>query len=322
MAGKLSFNLPEFQQAAITYRGPLLKVPTLSIKDTLKYMTMRLGVRGTEIVGQANARAQLHPYRAGERQNVNLDLKLRALTTQFGTCNADFEPNSAISTVLGHRASQAMGDALKNVPTAKDVIALILKGVGEDLGFALWSGKRNENGKTTADLFDGFDTITEKEIAAGEISEEKGNLLKVEPITNVNAVDKFKDALTAMDPVLRREECFLFCSQEIADAYNEAYCMSHSGLVYNDKYEQAVVEGSSKRLVIVPLPEKAGSKYIHICPKSNMLVGVDQMSDQETLAVEKYAPDVLTIEMRAFFGVQFESLDKRRMLVVEVQEGE
>lgn len=317
MAGSLSFDLKEFQDAAIKYRGPLLKLPSLALKDQLRYMTPRVDVRGTELVGSANARVQLHPYKAGKRQDVNLDVKLRPLTTYFGSANADFEPSSAISTLLGHRAAQAMGDALKNTPTAREVIALVGKGVGEDLSYALWGGERNEAGETTHDLFDGFDTITDREVAAGNISEANKNLKVIPKISNVNAVDVFKEILYAMHPLLRREDCFLFCAPEDADAYNEAYCMTHSGLVYNDRYDQVAVEGSGKRLIIVPLPEKAGSKYIHVCPRSNMLVGMDQMSDQERIAVEKYGPDVLTLEMRLFFGVQFESIDPRRMLVVQ-----
>lgn len=321
MSGITTFSPEQYKEAAVKFRGPLLKIPSLAVKDQLRYMTPRLGVRGTELVGSANARVQLHPYKAGKRQDANLDVKLRPLTTYFGSCNADFEPNSAISTILGHRAAQAMGDPLKNTPTAQDVIALTGKGVGEDLGYALWSGMRNEEGETTADLFDGFDTITAAEIAAGNISEEKKNLRKVPAITKINAVDVLKSAVFAMHPLLRREKCFLFCSPEVADAYNEAYLMSHAGISYNETYDQPYVEGSAKKVTIVALPEKAGSRYIQICPASNMLVGMDQMSDQERINVEKYGPDVLTLEMRLFWGVQFESIDPRRMLVLEMPEG-
>ena len=73
-------------------------------------------------------------------------------------------------------------------------------------------------------------------------------------------------------------------------------------------------------LEIVPLYNKANSKYFHIAPKANMLVGYDQMGDMESVSVEQYEPFVLSYIATMFFGVQFESLDKRRLKVVELAE--
>ena len=172
---------------------------------------------------------------------------------------------------------------------------------------------------TTQDLFDGFDTITDKEIASGAIAKEEGNFLKLdEAVSKANAVDIAKEILFSLDPRLRKEECYLFCSQDFADKYNEAYQISHGGLVYNKEYGQISVEGSDGRLKLVPLYNKADSKYLHICPKKNMLVGFDQMGDIESIMVKEYAPFVLTYIATMFFGVQFESIDKRRLKVVEL----
>ncbi|MDE5651867.1 MAG: hypothetical protein K2I48_00185 [Muribaculaceae bacterium] len=314
------FTPEQYAKAAVKFRGPLLKTPYLALKDQLQFLTPRFGITGTEIVGQSNATVQLHPYRANERQQISHDIVLRELTTYFGTCNAEFEPNAIISSIIGHRAAQAKGDGLKNTLGAQDVLFHVAHSIGEGLGYATWNGVRNPQGKTTADLFDGYDTITAAEIEAGNISEEKKNYMKVPAITNVNAVEVMKKILYALHPVLRRTECFVYCAPEVADAYNEAYQMTHTGLVYNDKYDQVVVEGSGKKLIFVPLAEKAGSKFIQVCPKSNMLVGMDQLSDKESVNVAKYDSDTLVFEMRAFFGVQFESIDARRMFVAEIGE--
>jgi hypothetical protein len=50
----------------------------------------------------------------------------------------------------------------------------------------------------------------------------------------------------------------------------------------------------------------------------NMLVGYDQMSDLETVMVKEYEPFILSYFATMFFGVQFESIDKRRFKVVEL----
>lgn len=317
--GKLVYTLSDFQKAATTFRKDLVRLPIIGISDTLQYMTPRPGVRYSELVGQSSADAQFAPYKAGRRTDMNLNLVLRDLRTYFGSVNADFEPNAEIQTLLGHKASQALGDNQASTPTALEVLANVAKALSGHLNDAIFSAKRDADGTTTSTLFDGFDTITDAEITAGKIAASVGNYMKfTDAINKQNAVDRLKSILTSMSPILRKEDCFLFCSYEVADAYNEAYLMSHTGLVYNDKYSQVTVEGSNNKLTIVPLASKAGSKFIHVSPKRNMLVGFDQMGDVENVAVKEFAPDILTYCAKMFFGVQFESIDPRRLFVAEL----
>lgn len=317
MAGKLQFTLDDYQKAAIKWRKDLLMLPIIGIQDTLQYMTGRPGIRYKENVGTIYADAQFAPYKATRSGDVNLKLDFRTLETHFGNVVAKFEPNSAISTLLGTGATK--GDGQMTTPTALHVLAQIAKGLSEHLNDAMWNGVRNANGDTTKDLFDGFDTITQKEITSGAISAENGNYMKIsEEITSANAVDVAKEILFSLDPRLRSQELLMFCSQDFADKYNEAYLMSHGGIPYNTQYNHTIVEGSNGRLKLVPLYNKSDSKFIHICPKSNMLVGYDQMGDIESIMVKEYEPFILTYIATMFFGVQFESIDKRRFKAVEI----
>lgn len=317
MAGKLSFTLDDYQKAAIKWRKDLLMLPIIGIQDTLQYMTGRPGIRYKENVGTIYADAQFAPYKATRTGDVDLKLDFRTLETHFGNVVAKFEPNSAISTLLGTGATK--GDGQMTTPTALHVLAQIAKGLSEHLNDAIWNGVRNASGDTTQDLFDGFDTITEKEITAGTVSADNGNYMKIdEAITSANAVDVAKEILFSLDPRLRSQELLMFCSQDFADKYNEAYLLSHGGIAYNTQYAQGAVEGSNGRLKLVPLYNKANSKFIHICPKSNMLVGYDQMGDIESIMVKEYEPFILTYIATMFFGVQFESIDKRRFKAVEI----
>ena len=153
----------------------------------------------------------------------------------------------------------------------------------------------------------------------GTVSSEKGNYLKLtEAVTSENAYDLAKQILYSLDPRLRAQDCYLFCSQDFADKYNDAYQLTHSGYVYNSQFDQVAVEGSNNRLHIIPLFNKADSKFIHVCPKSNMLVGYDQMSDTESVMVKEYEPFILSYIATMFFGVQFESIDKRRFKAIEL----
>ena len=318
MAGKLTFTLQEFQEAATKWRSDLLMLPIIGIQETLKYMTARPGIRYKENVGALSGDAQFGPYKPSRSTDFNLNVDYRTLETFMGSVVAKFEPNSAMSTLLG-QVGATKGDGQMKAPTALHVLALIARGLSEHLNEAIWAGKRNAAGDTTIDLFDGFDTITDKEITSGAIAAEEGNYMKLtEEITSANAVDAAKEILFSLDPRLRFQDLYMFCTQDFADKYNEGYLLSHGGINYNTQYSQTTVEGSNGRLHIVPMYNKIGSKFIHICPKSNMLIGYDQMGDVESVMVKEYEPFILSYIATMFFGCQFESIDKRRFKVVEL----
>ena len=318
MAGKLTFTLQEFQEAATKWRSDLLMLPIIGIQETLKYMTARPGIRYKENVGALSGDAQFGPYKPSRSTDFNLNVDYRTLETFMGSVVAKFEPNSAVSTLLG-QVGATKGDGQMKAPTALHVLALIARGLSEHLNEAIWAGKRNAAGDTTMDLFDGFDTITTKEVTSGAIAAEEGNYMKLdEEITSANAVDIAKEILFSLDPRLRAQDLYMFCTQDFADKYNEGYLLSHGGINYNTQYSQTTVEGSNGRLHIVPMYNKIASKYIHICPKSNMLIGYDQMSDVESVMVKEYEPFILSYIDTMFFGCQFESIDKRRFKVVEL----
>ena len=318
MAGKLTFTLQDYQEAATKWRSDLLMLPIIGCQETLKFMTARPGIRYKEQVGALSGDAQFGPYKPSRSTDFNLNIDFRTLETFLGSVVAKFEPNSAVSTLLG-QIGDTKGDGQMQAPTAKHVLALIAKSLSEHLNEAIWAGRRNANGDTTLDLFDGFDTITANEITAGAIAAEEGNYMKLtDAITNDNAVDIAKEILFSLDPRLRAQDLYMFCTQEFADAYNESYLLTHGGINYNTKYGQDTVEGSNGRLHIVPMYNKIGSKFIHICPKINMLVGYDQMGDIESVMVKEYEPFILSYIATMFFGVQFESIDKRRFKVIEL----
>lgn len=318
MAGKLKFSPEDFQNAAIKYRSELLMLPIIGCQDTLQYMTARPGIRYKERVGTMSGEAQFAPYKPTRATDFNLNVDYRELETFFGSVVSDFEPNSAVSTLLGTGATK--GDGQISTPTAKSVLALIAKSLSEHLNDAIWNGVRNATGDTSKDLFNGFDTITQSEITAQNISAEKGNYLKLtEDITAANAVDVAKKILFSLDPRLRSQELFLYCSQDFVDKYNEGYLLSHGGIPYNTEYGQTAVEGSNGKLKLVPLYNKADSKFMHVTTKSNMLVGFDQMGDIENVMVKEYKPFFLSYIATMFFGVQFESIDKRRFKVIELK---
>lgn len=318
MAHNISFSDEEYQKAAEKWRQQLLLLPMLSCKDSLRFMTGIPGIRNKEHVGTAKSNAQFGPYKADKNSSSTTEVKYRELETFFGNVCEDFEPNSVITMLLGQNAS-FLGEGQKTAPSAKLVIASVLKSLGESLHNVLFTAKRNAEEDTSADLFNGFITIADAEVTAENISEAKGNLLKITTgFSEADALDVAKSIERKAHPVLRATEKFLYCSPEFADAYNDAYMLTHGGIVYNKKFEQAVVEGSNNKTTLAPLTCLAGSSKFFLAPKSNMLYGYDSLSDQERIQVDRFKPFMLTLSAAMFFGVQFYSIDPRMLLMVDV----
>lgn len=314
-----SVTLEQLQESGHRYRQDLVRLPVIALERSTRFMTVRYNVRYKETVFNPDFNAELQSYAAAERQRAKGDFVPRTLETFFGAAFFDFDPNQVISSLFGHAASQA-GKGAKNTPSAREVAGSVVKNIGKKLNVSLFKAKQDDAGKTTDTLFNGFETIIEKEIVAGNISVEKGNLIVLdEQITEQNADSLLKKALFAASDELREEEeAFLYCSRAVNDAYNQNYLLTHTGLNYNEAYKQTALEGSN--FTFAPMVGLKGSRYAIMSTKSNMLIGVDQMSDQERVEFNKYEPKVVTGELYMFFGTEFESIDPRRLLVIQMPE--
>ncbi len=313
----LVFSDEDYEKAAKKWQREFLLMPLFAAKDTLKYMTGMPGIRYKVALPTAEGNAEFAPYRADRKAADTTHVDFREIETFFGNVRIDFEPNKYIQLLIGE-STAFLGDGQAQTPSAKLVIAAVMKSLGHNLNNALFTAKRNADGDTTADLFDGWNTILDKEITAGNIAEGKGNLLTIDAVTSANAVDIAKEIERSCNPHLRKLDKFLFCNPDFADKYNDAYLLSHAGISYNTKYNQAIVEGSNNKTTIVPLDCLAGTDKFIVTPKSNMLYGYDNMSDTEKLEVKRYQPWVITLAAAMFFGCQFRTIDERFLKVIKL----
>lgn len=99
--------------------------------------------------------------------------------------------------------------------------------------------------------------------------------------------------------------------------YCEDYKSTTGAIPYNREYKQYYVEGFDN-VNIVPLANKKNSPFIHMTVKRNMLVGVNQTGEEENVEVARFKAFVLQFIATMFFGVEFESLSKERLLVASI----
>lgn len=217
------------------------------------------------------------------------------------------------------------GEALKSVPVALQALQLLALKVGKNLNLHLFDSVRKDDGTGSKDLFNGFDTIAKTELDSQTLSSDLGNLIKVsdilgsgKTITDDNAVD-FAQAIceSADEELIAEEKLYLYVPQAFINLYNRNFLKKFGSVPYNTGYNHNTIEGFAN-VEMVPLVNKKNAPFFQLTTRSNMLVGVNEAnnSDEEKISVEKYHPWKLDFIATKFFGCQFESINKERILFI------
>ena len=317
MPNAINISDAELQKSAVTYRKELLMMPVIAAEATLQHMTPRPGVAGREVLGQLSGGIELGPYDPKRYDDDGLDIKPRTLETYLGSVIKRFDLNSVAKTVYGSLTTQ--GEALTSLDLARQVLNYLSMQLGRNLNLHIWNAKRNDTGDKTADLFDGFDTITQKEIAAGTIDTSEGNFMQLsQAIDENNATDILMSIYESADDILQGVPTKMFVPISIYRAYNKDYLASFGNVVYNKEFKKTYLEGTDDLCELVPLVSKKGSPFIHLTTKSNMIYGYGDGLDSEKIAIEKHHEFLLSFVATMFFGCQFETINKERLMVAKL----
>ncbi|MEE0977821.1 MAG: hypothetical protein UH625_00255 [Muribaculaceae bacterium] len=309
--------LEDYKKTCIKWEPVLSQLPIRAAGDVLKYFQTVNGLRGKRRFGSISGQSQFAPFKKDRTSAATVEIDFREIETFHGNVVETFSPVDYIDLPLGYD-DPVITEAIKKGGSTLLVLAQIVKARGQHIAQAAFTGKRNPEGDTTLDLCDGLLTIAEKEITAGNISEAKGNLIKIaDAVTNANAVDIAKEILFSMNPFLRRENNVMLVSTDFADKYNESYLLTHSGISYNTQYDQPYVEGSCRKLTLVGLPELDGTNKAIITQTSNLLAGVYNKGDETTTDIMRTGHYDLSMASDMWLGFQFRSIDPRRLRIVE-----
>lgn len=317
MAFELKITDNELQKSSVNYRKELLVMPVIAAQATLQHMTARPGVAGREVLGQLSGGIELGPYDPQRKDDDGLSITPRTLETYLGSVIKRFDLNSVAKTVYGALTTQ--GDGLASLDLARQVLNYLAMQLGRSLNSCIFSAARKDSGTLTKDLFNGFDTITQKEITAGTISQDAGNFLQLgEAITEINAVDTLMKIYEQADDTLQGVPTKMFVPFNVYRAYNKDYMASFGNVVYNTEYKKTYLEGTDNLCEIVPLVSKKGSPFIHLTTKGNMVYGYGDGLADEKIAIEKHHEFLLSFVATMFFGCQFETISKERLMVAKL----
>lgn len=312
-------TLSDYKKAATKWQKEFLEIPMREANDVLQYFRPVYGLRGDMMLPSVEASSEFGPYDPDRVSKADIDYNFRKLTTYFGSDIVKFHPNDYALMIMGYD-DPTLGDALKDASTSALVIAQIQRARGAAIANAVINGVRDATKTKTIDLLDGIETIIKKEVTATNISTTKGNMYEMTAVpSDSNAEDIAKAVLFNLDPQHRKQDNLFFCSQSFADKYNEAYLATHTAAVYNTQYNQVYVEGSNKKMTLVPLPELEGADYFWVTPKKNMLFGCDNRSKMSTVQIDRFESFRLTLSATCFLGVQLHSINKALFKAVKVK---
>ncbi len=315
--GYLNISDAELKKSATTFQKELLMTPVLSCSDTLQHFTGRPGVAGREVIGQLTGNIELGPYNATRVDDTGVNITPRVLETYLGSVVKRFDPNEAAKTVWGETFAQ--GEELTRAALVLQVLTYLSAQLGKMIGAALWTADRDASGDKTKNLFDGFDTITKKEIDASSISTTQGNLHEFpEAFSDTNTVDLLMKFYEGAAPELQAVETKLYIPHSLYNAYNRDYATRFGSTPYNHEYSKTFLEGTQNLCELVPLASKKGSEYVHLSTKKNMLYGYGAGMADENIAIEKYHEFLISFVATMYFGVQFETIAKESLFVGKI----
>lgn len=297
------------------FKRELIMQPIEVMKDnTLKYITLVPGVRNQVVWGELAGDAELAPWSKNNNDDADYDIVGRTLQVWPGNCARNFDPMEIFQSIYGQ--SIMLGKAMTTHQIARLVATYFAAKIGEHINDHIWDGVRNVNGHTTADLFDGFDTIIASEITAGNIAAAKGNLYEFDAeISKETATEQLKDFYRKANKHLRDRDCFLYLPESVYWDYIDDYQARNGALPYNTEFEKLTLEGSHGKCHFVVLPNMAESQYLKISTKPNFLLGTDINSQENHVGIEKYSSWALTFEYAAVYGAQIRTLAKEALFV-------
>lgn len=320
---KTTFTPESLSKAFQMYRTELILMPMYAMSKALQHMGTRQGIRYKEHVHEMRGKFQMGNYDKYKKGDGAVDINQRTLETFLGNCIEPIDPNSIYQSLWGSDITK--GDGLKNVPWVKRVCAFIMAQLGEHMYDEMWTAKHDASNTTeTAKWFDGFCTIEDREIEAGAMSQEEGNLYFLDEDIDVdNAEDVIKDFFwgnsatgwKGVNSKLRDQRVKLFMSDYTKHCYEEAYQKNHGSLPYNLQYEKAHLDGkpSVEFVALGNVPDN----YLSLTPKNNILALFNQRTEDESFIVTKSLTSHYDVDFIAnmFYGEQYLSINKEMLCV-------
>lgn len=214
-------NIESLQREAKTYQKDFMLLPyalLIPVLQELKISMLEVNNKDIVIVKE-RAGGAAKPYVAGA-PNYTAEIS-RLLERELQTYRAvaaikDNITNYSTKQVLFDAAKNKVNNQTKQHPLERDIISDIITTVGEDIIDCLFHAKRDVTDQTPQGMANGFYTLADDLIVAGEISEAKGNLvacgdlLTPSSAADLSAFTNLRDWLRNVDQKWRQKDAVLY----------------------------------------------------------------------------------------------------------------
>lgn len=310
-------NVEAYNNTAKKYRRVIMLQLPLGLKPLYPFFNPMVGIQDELVLGSLENNAELAPHTGDMNYQDALKFDKRTLKVYTGDCSILENPEVLRTTILGRKLVGNSKAGSKH-PLELEILTTTAKTVSGKLRMSLFQAKRKADGTKTMDLFNGFDTITEKEIADGNISVEKKNLINVAAITKANVIDSLKAIYNAATDELKEKNTVMYLPYSIYDLYQEAYLEERGATALVSSDNQVYLEGSDGKCKLKPFSGKK-QDIIQLTVPQNMVIGTDQESDKEFMEVRRGENAwKWQFNLKAVFGVEFDTIHPFYFLVAKI----
>lgn len=312
-------NLEGLQREAKNWQNVLRFLPYLSMEEVLSKLrvtTLEMSQKEDIAVTFLRKRGVMRPYDGNINHNAEVGKPVEsALKLEKAYCSMkDNILNYSDKKVLSN-AGEKIDNQSKKHPLERLILESSVKTWTEDIIDGLFPAKRDVADQSPLGAFNGFDTIMDALIAAGEIAEAKKNLVAsgeiAEPSdeSDITALTRIIAWFSALDPAMRRGELLWYAPNAtilntLAALENKLKYTKDPGLTDLSDYIQKKTLISKLTIITDPCLG-TGGRFFATRP-GNLEFGMNTKSDNSFLQVRApwEDPNLVQYYMQADFGTR------------------
>lgn len=329
-------NTESLMRVNETYQKDFMLLPYVILIPTLQELKISLlEVDNRDVVVVKERKGGLaRPYDSTdiEASAEAFRLKERVLQTEIAyAALKDDMTNYNKKKVLFDASKNQINHKTKEHPLERDIIKAQIDTVGEDIVDALFHATRNVQDKTPMGMCDGFNTLLDKMLVAGEISLAKGNLVECDSLAapvmsqdnlvgDVNAYVNLRNWLRNVDHKWRNKPAVLYIPYNTLINVKDA--LENKKTSFKDvTFEQVTAmlrdDAAIPQLQVVSHYALGIGDRLILTEPGNLDLGMNTFSDAGFVQVRSpyENPNIVQFWMQWSIGMRVKNLHKRGFMM-------
>ena len=323
-----AINVTGLQRAAEQYQQDFMVLPYSLLIPVVRELRLNmLEVDNKDIViVKERAGGAARPYVAGAVNYKGEIMRLterELLTFKAVAVIKDNITNYKDKKVLFDAARNKVNNKTKQHPLEREIIADVIATIGEDIIDSLFFAVRDINDQSPMGMANGFNTIIDNEVAAGNISAGLGNLVACESLAATNDDSAFvhlRDWLREIDQKWRQKPAVLYIPYNtlinVKDAL-ETKKVSYKDVTFANLLTQLQEDCGIPNLQIVAHYCLGTGDRLILTEPGNLDLGMNTFSDTGFVQVRNPYEDANEVQYWNQFdiGMRIKNLHKRGFMV-------